>query len=134
MKAIPNNIVKEIDKNLWDFLWDRKQPSVNKQAMCLCVENGGMNMINVNHFIEAKRIKFIYSIINSETEHWNMIGKNWLRYLDFFINALTLKDCKLLFRHSFTVLCRSFLSSPHLCFIIVFICDLFVSRDDPLMS
>ena len=31
--------------------------------------------------------------------------------------------------------CRNtFLSSPHLCFIIVFICDLFVSRDDPLMS
>ena len=27
-----------------------------------------------------------------------------------------------------------FLSSPHLCFIIVFVCDLFVSRDDPLMS
>ena len=27
-----------------------------------------------------------------------------------------------------------FLSSPHLCFIIVFICDLFVSRDGPLMS
>ena len=31
--------------------------------------------------------------------------------------------------------CRNtFLSSPHLCFILVFICDLFVSRDDPLMS
>ena len=27
-----------------------------------------------------------------------------------------------------------FLSSPHLCFIIAFICDLFFSRDDPLMS
>ena len=27
-----------------------------------------------------------------------------------------------------------FLSSPHLCFVIVFICDLFVSRDDPLMG
>ena len=27
-----------------------------------------------------------------------------------------------------------FLSSPHHCFIIVFICDLFVSPDDPLMS
>ena len=26
------------------------------------------------------------------------------------------------------------LSSPHLCFIIVFICHLFVSRDNPLMS
>ena len=30
--------------------------------------------------------------------------------------------------------CNTFLSSPHLCFIIVFICDLFVSRDDPLVS
>ena len=29
---------------------------------------------------------------------------------------------------------NTFLSSPHLCFIIVFICDLFVSRDDQLMS
>ena len=29
---------------------------------------------------------------------------------------------------------NTFLSSPQLCFIIVFICDLFVSRDDPLMS
>ena len=29
---------------------------------------------------------------------------------------------------------NTFLSSPHLCFIIVFICDLFVLRDDPLMS
>ena len=29
---------------------------------------------------------------------------------------------------------NTFLSSPHLYFIIAFICDLFVSRDDPLMS
>ena len=29
---------------------------------------------------------------------------------------------------------KTFLSSPHLCFIIVFICNLFVSLDDPLMS
>ena len=29
---------------------------------------------------------------------------------------------------------NTFLSSPHLCFIIVFICDLFVSSDDPMMS
>ena len=28
---------------------------------------------------------------------------------------------------------NTFLSNPHLCFIIVFIYDLFVSRDDPLM-
>ena len=29
---------------------------------------------------------------------------------------------------------NTFLSSPHLCFIIVFICDLFVSHDYPLVN
>ena len=29
---------------------------------------------------------------------------------------------------------NTFLSNPHLCFIIVFICDLFVSSDDRLIS
>ena len=54
-----------------------------------------------------------------------------------FMEALKLT----LVRRLLTVDCRflgvdrnTFLSSPHLCFIIVFICDLFVSRDDPLMS
>ena len=28
----------------------------------------------------------------------------------------------------------AFLSSPHLCFVVVFVCDLFVSRDDPLVN
>ena len=37
-------------------------------------------------------------------------------------------------RGSPVVGCNTFLSSPHLCFIIVFICDLFVSRGDLLMS
>ena len=38
-------------------------------------------MINLDHFIEAKRIKSIYKIIYSECEHWNMTGKYWLQSL-----------------------------------------------------
>ena len=66
-------------------------------------------MINLMHFIEAKRIKFIHKTLNSESEHWNMIGKYWLSSLDknmlpkisSFI-ALTLKDCIYLFLHNST--------------------------------
>ena len=50
--------------------------------MCLNLDSGGVNMINLRHFIEAKQIKFIYKIINSKPEHWNMIGKYWLGFLD----------------------------------------------------
>ena len=87
MKPIPKNIVKEIDKILWNFLWDGKQPLVNKQTMCLDVENGGLNMINLKTFIEAKHIKIIHKIVNAETQHWNMMGKHWIKYLDNTYNS-----------------------------------------------
>ena len=87
MKSIPKNIVKEIDKILWNFLWNGKQPLVNKQTICLEVKKGGLNMINLNTFIQAKHIKIIHKIINYETLHWNMIGKHWLKCLDKTYNS-----------------------------------------------
>ena len=87
MKPIPKNIVKELDKILCNFLWDGKQPLVNKQTMCLDVENGGLNMINLNTFIEAKHIKIMHNIVNAETQHWNMKGKHWIKYLDNTYNC-----------------------------------------------
>ena len=51
------------------------------------VEKGGLNMINLNTFIQAKHIKIIHKIINFETQHWNMIGKHWLKYLDKTYNS-----------------------------------------------
>ena len=44
-------------------------------------------MINLNTFIQAKHIKIIHKIINSETQHWDMIGKHWLKYLDKTYNS-----------------------------------------------
>ena len=82
MNGIPKNKEKEINTLIWNFLWDGKQQLVNRQTMCLNLDSGGVNMINLRHFIEAKQIKFIYKIINSKPEHRNMIGKYWLGFLD----------------------------------------------------
>ena len=56
------NIEKEINNLLWNFLWDGKQPLVNRQTMYSNFDNGGINMINIRHFIEAMQIKFIHII------------------------------------------------------------------------
>ena len=79
MKPIPKNIVKELDKTLWNVLWDVKQQLV---TMCLDVGNGRLNIINLNTFIEAKHIKIIHNNVNAETQYWNMISKHWIKYLD----------------------------------------------------
>ena len=55
--------------------------SKQKNNICLHLDNGWVNMINFMHIIEAKRIKFIHKILNSESQHRNMIGKYWLALL-----------------------------------------------------
>ena len=35
-------------------------------------------MINIDTFVKSKQIQFIYTIINSEMDSWNAIGKHWL--------------------------------------------------------
>lgn len=81
-KIMPKYIAKTIETLLWNFLWNDKQPLVNRNTMYLNTESGGINMINMKHFIESKQIKFIYKIISSEYANWNIIGKNWLKRLD----------------------------------------------------
>ena len=62
--------------------------------------------------------------------------RSFFFFFFFFLSVAWPTGVQLLvfFCSSFPVGRSTFLSSPHLCFIIVFICDLFVSRDDPLMS
>jgi hypothetical protein len=40
----------------------------------LGVENGGMGMINMQEFIDSKRIKLLYRILHEPLESWNAIG------------------------------------------------------------
>jgi hypothetical protein len=53
---------------------------------CLDIENGGMSMVNLDSYIDSRRIKFIYRIINEPIENWNAIGKYWLSRLDIKFN------------------------------------------------
>ena len=52
----------------------------------------------------------------------------------WFSSAIVFQWCCSAPRGSPGVGRNTFLSSPHLCFIMVFVCGLFVSRDDPLVG
>ena len=65
-------------------------------------------MINLRQFIEAKQIKFIHKISNSQTEHWNRIGKHWLSLIDeihnsenFLLRCSTIKGLQMRIPSSF---------------------------------
>jgi hypothetical protein len=48
---------------------------IDRKVCCLGVENGGMGMINIQEFIDSKRIKLLYRILHEPLESWNAIGK-----------------------------------------------------------
>jgi hypothetical protein len=37
----------------------------------------GMSMVNLDSYIDSRRIKFIYRIINEQIENWNAIDLFW---------------------------------------------------------
>ena len=50
--------------------------------MHLNLNECGIKLLNLRKFIESKQIYFMYKIIKSDFNTWNIIGKNWLKYLD----------------------------------------------------
>jgi hypothetical protein len=47
-----------------DFIWEGKVNQIKRDVCCLDIENGGMSMVNLDSYIDSRRIKFIYRIIN----------------------------------------------------------------------
>ena len=62
-----------------------KVNQIKRDVCCLDIENGSMSMVNLDSYIDSRRIKFIYRIINEPIENWNAIGKYWLSRLDFIL-------------------------------------------------
>ena len=86
MRGIQEKYVKEITTLVWGFIWGRGINQIDRKVCCLGVENGGMGMINIQEFIDSKRIELLYRILHEPLESWNAIGKYWLRKLDIKFN------------------------------------------------
>ena len=82
IKCVPNNVIKEIESLFCNFLWNNKQPLVNRKTMYLNRNEGSVKLLNLRDFIDSKHIHFMYKIISSNYDNWNIIGKHWLKCLD----------------------------------------------------
>ena len=82
MRGIPDKYKKEINDIIWAFIWSGKINQIKRDVCCLPVYEGGMGMINIDTFIQAKQIKSMHKILSSKEDTWNTIGKWWLKKLD----------------------------------------------------
>ena len=86
MRGIPNNIKNDLQTIMTNFLWNDKKPLVSKKTICQSSRAGGLDMIDINSVIQCMQVKTIYKILNSKLDHWNAIGKSYLKIADSVFN------------------------------------------------
>ena len=67
--ALPNSnplIIKEINTSLFKFLWDNKLDKIKRHQSTLPTGMGGLNMINIEHFITVLKITWIRGLVKSQ--------------------------------------------------------------------
>ena len=146
---------------LWVPL-ERGPDRISRRVIIKNMSCGGLRMVQLPAFIKALKISWIRRIIKPhENNEWfdfstvnfskllsmgtqyaerltetliNPFWKDLMKHWSDFGKVVRIENIKQIIQGSPGVGRNTFLSSHHLCFIILFICDLFVSRDDPLMS
>ena len=64
---IPDNIINEIEKMIFEFLWNGKTHKVKKQVVIQDYEFGGCRMIDLRQMIKVQNLKWVKRILTDRT-------------------------------------------------------------------
>ena len=87
--ALPNpnpQIIKEINTSLFKFLWDNKPDKIKRNQSTLPTSMGGINMINIEHFITALKITWIRRLVKYQHSPIKTLFESTITTVDNFFN------------------------------------------------
>ena len=89
--SIPEGKVSEINSILFKFLWPNKE-SLKRKTLILPMEEGGLNMVDIESFFNSLQARWINRIVESN-ENWAYIGN---KLIDNYVpHKLLLKTSEL---------------------------------------
>ena len=94
MTTVDAAIIKQINDYIFDFLWSGKNIKINKEICYLPRHMAGLNIVNINALVKAKRVQWIIRALKDDKgETWSRLIENYLRCLDndFEIEFFALK-------------------------------------------
>ena len=66
----PERILNKIEKLCFQFLWDNKPEKVKRSQIKQSKLNGGLNMVNLEHYIMATKVAWIRRLLTKENFPW----------------------------------------------------------------
>jgi hypothetical protein len=73
MLAASEDIVKEVETLLYNFLWNGKPDRVKRSTMIRDISEGGLKMIDVRSMIDALNISWIKQFFTNDSKKWKVI-------------------------------------------------------------
>ena len=60
----PGNVLKELNKMLFKFLWSGKPDKIKRSIACKSLEDGGLGMVDIYDFIRALKLRWVRCLFN----------------------------------------------------------------------
>ena len=80
--SIPEKIIKEINKELFSFLWKYRRDKIARRVQINSLENGGLNMIDLKSYCVAMKAVWAYRLYNAKNETWSIIPQKYFENCD----------------------------------------------------
>ena len=95
--TVPDKVKHDIDKLLFDFLWDGKREKIKRKTLIGTKLNGGLNMIDIESFLRSIKLKWIKTLLHEDGSNWKIIPRKLLNQfgknlLIFNMNVKSLRD------------------------------------------
>ncbi len=78
LQSVPDNVIREVNTIIWDFIWDGKPDKVKRVICMRKVSEGGINAPNVSQIIKACRLKILGKVLEEGEERWKILPRFFL--------------------------------------------------------
>ena len=69
--SVPKNLLTEIEKDMLDFVWNKKKHEINKQLLMLCESDGGLQLVDIQSKIGAQRLSWLAKVLKLPYDDFN---------------------------------------------------------------
>ena len=70
----PDNLVKQITKIMFSFIWDGKPDKISRRKLIQNKEYGGLEMIDLMSFIKGLQINWIKRLVGDQNPMWKKVS------------------------------------------------------------
>ena len=82
---VPNEVIKEADSIISNFMWNHKKPKLQKNVMIQSIGNGGLKAPDFSSMIKASRVAWVKRLLSPSKAKWKS-------FLKVSVSPTTLND------------------------------------------